>query len=376
MRSIINFKNIWLVGVFFFALLLVACSDAEESVSSITLSSITTTKDLNTPIAEAALGDFIAIHGVGLNIHNIDSVLVNDVSVDMDEVYTENNILYMKIPVKLPVKETDKVYVCNKAGRNEYPLKTLAPDLYVERMFNEYTKPGDTIMIYGNFFHLYEIDSLNAVVDFNGKISKVISSADNYLTVKVPTDVDKNIKVKVKGLKYGVEATCSGRYYDQECMIMDFDELMSDNPANVITDQKDKQRFSGNFLRIDDKSAWSSWWYIAEKSDVPFTDDMLNNPENYVVKCEFRTANQFVNGKIKFYNYLFWDAAPMEWGPTDFVFQNFNRWETIKLPFVVNRSSTYTDNSYYHSFNMRIEIDQSIARNFSLDNIRVCKKSD
>ena len=73
-------------------------------------------------------------------------------------------------------------------------------------------------MIYGNFFKLYEIDSLNAVVDFNGKLSRVISSADNYLTAKVPTDVDKNIKVKVKGLKYGVEATCPGRYYDRECM--------------------------------------------------------------------------------------------------------------------------------------------------------------
>ena len=47
-------------------------------------------------------------------------------------------------------------------------------------MFNEYTAPGDTIMIYGDFFNLYEIDSLNAVVDFNGKVSPVIKSANKY----------------------------------------------------------------------------------------------------------------------------------------------------------------------------------------------------
>lgn len=66
-------------------------------------------------------------------------------------------------------------------------------------------------MIYGDFFELYEIDSLNAVVDFNGKISKVISSGNNYLTAQVPKTVDKNIKVKVKGTKWDVEATCPGR---------------------------------------------------------------------------------------------------------------------------------------------------------------------
>lgn len=367
-------KNIWLAGAFFIGVTLAACSDNNDDVRSITLSTITTINDLSTPLSEAALGDFIAIHGIGLDVCNIDSVLVNDVSVDMREIYTENDILYMKIPVKLPIVETDKIYIYNKLGVQELPFKALAPDLKLERMFNEYTNPGDTIMIYGDFFELYEIDSLNAVVDFNGKTSKVIASGNNYLTAQVPGNVDKNIKVKVKGVKYDVEAICPGRYYDRECMIMDFDELMPSNPINVVTDLKDIQRFSGNFLRIDDKSEYSGWWYIAEKSDVPFTDDMLDNYQNYVVKCEFRTANQFIEGKIKFCNYLFWDAAPMEWGPSDFVLQNFNRWETITLPFVVNRSGTYPDNSYYNSFNMRLEIDETIARNFSIDNIRICKK--
>ena len=38
----------------------------------------------------------------------------------------------------------------------------------------------------------------------------VIRSANNYLTAKVPVDVDKNIRVKVKGLKHNVEAVCPG----------------------------------------------------------------------------------------------------------------------------------------------------------------------
>lgn len=377
MKNIIKLENLLThVIALFFILSFAACSDDDESISPIQLSGITMLSDLNTPITEAKLGEFIAIHGTGLNVSNIDSIYVNDVKVDMLEVYHENGTLYMQIPVKLAIEETDKIYVYNNLGRQEIPLKTLSPDLKLTRMFNEYTPEGDTIMIYGDYFELYEIDSLNAVVDFNGKTSPVIASANNYLTAEVPANVDKNIKVKVRGLKYDVEAVCPGRYYDKECMIMDFDELVPSNPANVVTDLKDIQRFSGNFLRIDDKSEWSGWWYIAEIGGVPFTDDMLDNYENYVIKCEFRTGNQFIDGKIKFCNYLFWDAEPMYWNPSDFVFQNFGRWETITLPFVVNRSTTYPENTYYHSFNMRLEIDETIARSFSFDNIRVCKKGD
>lgn len=374
MKSIINFRNICLTGVLFYIISMYSCTDESTAIVPITLTKVTTVVDLNTAITEAALGDFIAVHGTGLDLKNIDSVLINDVKVNLLDVYTENDILYLKIPVKLAMTVTDKIYIYNQAGRQEIPFKAVSPALYLERMFNEYTKPGDTIMIYGDFFELYEIDSLNAVVDFNGKESPVISSSNNYLTAKVPSNVDKNIKVKVKGLKYGVEAFCPGRYYDSELMIMDFDELMPSNPVNVVTNPSDKQRLSGNFLRIDNTSAYSGWWYIAEKGGVPYTDDMLDNFEDYVIKCEFRTANQFIDGKIRFCNYMFWDASPMIWSPSNFVVQNFNRWETITLPFVVNRSTTYPQNMYYHSFNMRLEIDPSIARNFAFDNIRIYKK--
>lgn len=376
MKSMKYYKFLLLLGCVIPSLLLCSCDDDNDSVNPIVLSKVTTIGDLDVPIQEAALGDFIAVHGTGLDMRNIDSIFVNDVRVELSEVYTENDIVYLKIPVKLPSAETNKIYFYNKLGVNEIPFQTNAPDLKLERMFNEYTRPGDTLMIYGDFFTLYEIDSLNGVVDFDGKISKVISSGNNYLTAKVPLDVDQNIKVKVKGLKHKVEAVCPGRYYDREMMILDFDELMPSNPVNVVTDPQDPARLSGNFLRIDQHSAYSGWWYIAEKGSIPYTDDMLDNDQDYVVKCEFRTANQFIEGKIRFCNYLFWDAAPMFWVPSDFTIQNFDRWETITLPFVVNRSGTYKDNFYYSSFNMRLEIDPSIARNFAIDNIRICKKGD
>ena len=380
MKNRMNFRNICLGGALLLGLSFTACSDDDYNPMPIQLTNVTTLDDMNTPITEAAMGDFIAIHGTGLDVRNIDSVLINDVALDMLEVYTESDILFLKIPVKLPKEETNKIYIYNSTGRQEIPFKANAPKLRLDRMFNEYTSPGDTIMIYGDFFELYEIDSLNAVVDFNGKISKVISSGNNYLTAQVPKTVDKNIKVKVKGTKWDVEATCPGRYYDREFIIMDFDEFLPTSMANVVTDEKDPQRLSGNFLRIDDKSEYSGWWYIAERGGIAYTADMLGleSSKNYVVKCEFRTANQFIQDKIKFCNYLYWAAPTCDWIATDFNVQNFNRWETITLPFTVIQSTDYPDNypGSYTSFNMCLEIDQNIARNFAFDNIRIYKKGD
>jgi len=375
MKKVINLKNL-LFLVVLFTYVFASCSKDNDDSSPITLSGVTTIKDMKTLITSASLGDFIAIHGTGLSVYNIDSVLVNDVKADLQEVYMVDSILYMKIPVKLPVKETDKIYIFSKNGHQEIPLKCVPPDLYLERMFNEYTHPGDTIMIYGDYFNLYEINSKNGVVDFNGKTSPVIASGDKYLTARVPLDVDKDIKVKVKSLKYGAEATCPGRYYDNECMIMDFDVRKPSSMANVATDTSDKNRLSGNYLHINDKSAYSGWWYIAEIGNCPFTDDMLDHSDQYVIKCEFKTSNQFIKDKIRFCNYLYWAADPMYWVATDFTVQNFNRWETITLPFVRNISTTYPENYRYHSFNMRLEIDPTIARDFAFDNIRVCKKGD
>ena len=376
-QSVKNMKNRIFNGAAAAAALLLflsACAKDEITIVPITIDSVTTIADQTTPITQAAMGDFIAIHGEGLDKANITSVKVNDIEIDLDEVYTENSTLYMKIPVTLPENQTDKIYITNDKGTKEIPFVVIAPDLKLERMFNEYTAPGDTLMIYGQFFELYDINAEDATVYFGNTPSKVIASSDTYLTTQVPANVEKNVKVKVVADKHDTEAVCPGYYYDRQCMIMDFDTLVPSDAQYVVTDPKDSYRLSGNFLRIDPETSWSSWWYIAQISGTAVTDDMLDNYEDYEVKMEFCSANQLVDGKIAFYTYLFWDASPMAWTPSDIKFQNFNRWETITVPFVVNRSKSYPENYRYHSFNIRLESSQEYTRNFCIDNVRICKK--
>ena len=353
-----------------------SCTKEGHVFVPITVDGVTTIADPATQITQAAMGDFIAIYGEGLDKENITAIKVNDINVPLGDVYTENSILYMKIPVILPTEKTDKIYISNDKGTKEIPFVIVAPDLTLERMFNEYTAPGDTLVMYGQFFNLYDINAEDATVYFGDKPSKVITSSDTHLTTEVPKDVEKNVKVRLVANKHGVEAVCPGYYYDRQCMIMDFDELAPSDPQYVVTDPKDKYRLCGNFLRIDPSTEWSGWWYIAQIDNTALTDDMLDNSQDYVVKMEFCSGNQLIDGKIKFCTYLYWAADPMEWNPADINLQSLNRWETITVPLVVNRSATYPENFRYHSFNIRLESAQEYTRNFCIDNIRIYKKGE
>ena len=104
MKNIMNFRNICLGGALLLGLAFTACSDDDYNPMPIQLTNVTTLDDMSTPITEAAMGDFIAIHGTGLDVRNIDSVLINDVALDMLEVYTESDIPVSYTHLTLPTK--------------------------------------------------------------------------------------------------------------------------------------------------------------------------------------------------------------------------------------------------------------------------------
>lgn len=355
---------------------LVACDD-DVKYEDITLERVTTAADRNTPIDAAAMGDVIAIHGSNLDASNIDSVLINDVRVDPGEIYSEGDVLFLKIPTVLPVEKTDRIYIYNGTCVKELPFVVDTPDLKLDRMFNEYTMPGDTITVYGDFFTLYEISPETAVMLIGDQEAPIIACGNNYFTAEVPLNAGTNQLLQLHSNKYNVTATCPGRYRDKRGILVDYDDHLSTNTSCVVTDPADEMRLSGNFVRVDANSEWSGWWYITEAWPCDaWTDDVLDHPENYVIKCEFRTESVLPTGKIGFYVYPFWDAVPMEWDATMLTVQETGRWETLTFPINFGRSTTYPENTYYKSFNVRLAIEQDVPRNFAFDNFRICPAND
>lgn len=366
-------------SVLLLLVLIASCKKDEAKPAVPEILSVSTIKKPDSLIYEGNMGDWIAIHGTSLA--NIMEIKLNDVLVDLEEIYEENGVVYLQIPVKLPIEITDKLYLTTKGGASVLNFKVNSPDLELTGMFNEYTLPGDTIRIYGKFLQLYEVDASNSVVLFGEMESPVIAATDNYLTAKVPATVQPNVKVKLRNNKYNAEAVCPGYYQDKNHVITSFD---SDFPYTSGTGQQwvgagpEPKPTSGNYIRFEvDQQKYPNglgWFYLMENS-YDYQLDMIQHPEKYVLKFELNMGLPI--RKTNFFIYYYWAVAPSPIGGDFFTVQNLGRWQTIAIPLekIIPMGNTGTSTSF--SLNFRVEnfspVEQ-VAMYF--DNFRIYKKGE
>ena len=370
-------KDILLMLIALLIISVVSCKDDNVLPDPPAFSKISTIKNVETPISTANMGDWIAIQGA--NLEQVDSILFNDVSVQMKDAYYENNVLYAQVPIKLPKNVTDKVIIKTKGGDTSFDFKVNIPNLQFTSMFNEYTLPGDTIKIYGKFITLYEVDNSNTVVSFGGKENPVIKATDTYITAKVPLDVQPNVRVKVINKKYNVEAICAGYYQDKNHVITTFD---SDFPYTSSTAQqwvgawKTPKPTSGNYLRFEvDQATYPDglgWFYIFE-SNVSYTLDMVQHPDKYTLKFELNMGMPIKT--TQFFIYYYWAVAPMPMGGEYFTVQNPGVWQTVNIPLEKIIPPGYTDTWTDYSLNMRVEDFAPVEKvAMYFDNFRIYEK--
>lgn len=361
----------------FLAISVISCKEDSVVMDPPAFSKVSTIKDLATTISTGNMGDWIAIQGTHLG--QVDSILFNDVAVQMKDAYYENNVLYTQVPIKMPKSITDKVVVKTKSGDTSFDFKVNIPDLQFTGMFNEYTPPGDTIKIYGKFITLYEVDHSNTVVSFGGKESPVIKATDTYITAKVPMDVQPSVRVTVINKKYNVQAVCAGYYQDKNNVVTTFD---ADFPYTSSTAQQwvgewpAPKPVSGKYLRFEvDQATYPNglgWFYIFE-SGVSYTLDMMQHPDQYTLKFELNMAMPIKT--TQFFIYYYWAVAPTPIGGEYFSVQNPGVWQTVNIPLEKIIPLGYTGTSTDYSLNIRVEDFAPVERiAMYFDNFRIYKK--
>lgn len=377
--KIINRNIILVMLALIFVTMAVACSDKESEGGMPTFKKVTAIKDLNSTLMGGNMGDWIAISGTNMN--SVDSVIFNDVKVLPKDFYSEDSALYVQVPIKIPIKVTNKVVLKSRVGDTSFDFKVAVPDLQLTGMFNEYTQPGDTIKIYGKFLQLYEVDSLNTTVKFGDKSSNVIKATDNYITAKVPVGTASNVQISAHNSKYNADAVCPGRYRDSKWVIANYDNIGDLGSSFIVQDQHNKKQspfpVSGNYLRFKANSvtypSGLGWLYITT-NDYSYTVDMIQHPEKYVLKFELNMANPIKLTSL--FLYFYWAVSPNGMSGETFTVQNYGAWQTVSIPLEnIIPSKTYDGSWVDYSFNIRIQCyapTESIDMSF--DNFRICEK--
>lgn len=368
-----------LVFIATIALIVASCKKNELALGIPSADKITKIKEPGAGISSGNMGDWIAIQGQ--NLTELESIHFNDVAVDLKDIYQEHDTLYLQVPVKMPLEVTDKMTIKTKRGETSYDFSVNIPEFQLTGMFNEYTLPGDTIRIYGRFIELYEVDSLNTVVSFGGKVSPVISATSTYITAQVPHDVSANVKVQATNNKYEVTAVCPGYYQDKTHVITSFDD---DFPYTHATGQQWVGEWeypkptSGKYIRFEvDQETYPDglgWFYLMENSHQ-YTLDMIQHPENYELKFELNMP--LAIQRTKFFIYYYWAFSPIALGGETFNVQTPGVWQTVTIPLeeIIPVGLTDTDTNF--SLNFRVENFapvEPVAMYF--DNFRVYKKGE
>lgn len=145
---------------------------------------ITASADTATAISVASLNQSIAIFGD--NLARVTEVRINDISLDLSQVYAKRHRLELVVPRVLPGTVTNTLTIKTALGETTTPLTVTLPELKIKGFSNDFAADGDTVQVLGSDFDLYKIDSISATVKFNNQDIRIFNCSQNGFSIEVP----------------------------------------------------------------------------------------------------------------------------------------------------------------------------------------------
>lgn len=271
---------------------------------------ITRVSPVENPDQDTTQGSFnqmIIIHGE--NLSRVKSILFNDQSVDLEEIYAVSSKIVVSIPGTVPDEITNKIVVTTEKGSVEFPFKVAFPDLVIRGFDFDFGNAGDTVVLQGENLLLYDLTPEKGDIKMNGISATILSATENAVTLKIPEGITNNATVSVSSGRIKSvlgEEPIEFTYRDLGFRIVDMGPSFMTNPSskNFATDGSQDgdptPLFPGTcFTRIKGTvGAYSTNIPIYNYPfDAPTTDpmfaDMRVHPENYEIKYEILIKTEF-----------------------------------------------------------------------------------
>lgn len=358
----------FLMGLVAFSLS--SCNDDDNLSSKFELTSITTTTDFDTPLSSCNLGDWIVLHGTGLD--NVSEIDVNGVKVNLRNSFLEPTKITLQVPRALPENgnPTNAISITNGSESLNQSIAISIPDLIIKGLDNEWAAVGDTVKLLGSNFDIYDITFGNGHVLFASSEAKITETAEDFVKVIVPTGAKKGDKVKVQSK--GIDVLVPGQYCDDRNMIETFDAGFgwagTDGLVTDGTNQGDVPACNGKYLRIAREH--DGGWFCFIANAVMFPEEMWNNPEEWCMKFEIVTQIPINEKFIQF------DQTHYKWEPWNVTeFDTYGDWKTITLEMTDVLFEGYTqDPTAAFLFQLSLNGGSNEKVDFGIDNFRLYKK--
>lgn len=296
---------------------------------------ITPYNDFASSIDQGYLTQLITIHGN--NLAEVTSIKFNDVNVDLSTIYAVRGSVTVPIPRILPKSVNDSVEIVTKKGKINYLFKVTIPTLEIEGFYNEFTLPGDTALVLGSNFDLYQINKEVGEFQLNGMDVEVINFSANSFKVVIPEGTPNNSVLKISSPI--LTSPKEVRFRAVDFQILNYDNLSVDNKMTadftMITDGTkagDPKPLIRKFSRVQGTFAAFAWKNPIVAYVILTNSDIVNNPDNYYVKFEINNKSQYPlsNGNINIGGTSS-GALAFSWNPgaNGISLNTYGKWKTV-----------------------------------------------
>lgn len=311
--SILKYLSItFLMAIFF-----ISCDDivtyddefVDETVSNgpPVITRISPVEDQDQDTTQGSFNQMIVIHGQ--NLSQVKSILFNDQSVDLDEIYAISSKIVLSIPGTVPDEITNKIVVTTEKGSAEFPFKVAFPDLIIRGFDFDFGKAGETVVLKGENLLLYDLTPENGEIKMNGQSATILSASENEVTLKIPEGITDNAIVTVSSNRIKNvlgEEPIEFIYRDRGFSITDMgpDYMTNGSTINFATDGTQEgdpeplfpgtcfSRIKGTVNGYSTNILIYNYPFDAPSSD-PIFADMRANPGNYEIKYEILVKSDF-----------------------------------------------------------------------------------
>lgn len=311
--------------------------DGSKSTGAPVITGIYDVEDtgLSAPLAESEFNRFIMIKGS--NLSNVRQILLNDVEVDLREIYATSTSAWLQIPPSAPDKITNKIYYRTALGETEYDFTVIIPDVRVIGLYNEMAPAGSQVKLVGNYFELHGFGHKeSSKVSMNGKQLELSEITDNGMMVGIPSDAAPNSVIDVEWVGTDGYKKVSVPYNNREHLIYeDWTGMYWGDGVLVTTPgSSDPPLICGPYLKVE--RSFGAWdWYTVFGCGFGLPAEVEADIDGYVLKFEVCSAMDKPfpeNGDFGYMFQLGQAANKWAWNPSAISsFNTLGQWCTIRI---------------------------------------------
>ena len=325
-----------------------------------------------TPITEGTLGQMVVL--VGDNLNQATRISFNTVECDLAEVYTQKQQAIVRIPGKLSMEHVNKIEYTTAQGTTTYDFTIPFPALTISRLSNEFMWAGGDVTVYGQNFDLYDFEGGTSTVAVGTTALQPTAITPTQMTLHIPEDTpdDSQIVFTWSGTDGNSQQQALPFRPTSRLLYGDFSGVQMSKDGSVqvtaeVTDGYGNLHFTGSY------SAWA--WNTIDLSCNMISGTAIDSPEDYVLKFELQTAQNFPVTEQTGLQFCFnWGDAYV-WNPADGLGINtLGQWQTVTLPLAPMATNGISAPGSWQTLRIVFQPHADYEADFRLANLRIVEK--